>query len=566
MEKNDLLTLVCERLGTNGEGVSRCGDVTVFTPRFYLGEKALVRILSVKGRVAYGRIEELHTPAEERVRPVCRVFGKCGGCQLQHIRYRNQLDFKTELVKNTLKKIGGIETAVSPCVASGREFGYRNKLILPLGNRDGRLVAGFYAERTHRIVETDDCPIHPEWAGKVIAAIKRFADTCGLEGYDEATGKGALRHLVVRELNGRFLVVLVAAEREIKGIDFLLFLLDGIFSDYGFFLNFNDKRTNVIFGEEFRLLKGSPVYECREAGIVFEAGAETFVQINGDVRAKLYERAVALADAEDVVVDCYAGGGLLTAMFAKKCRRAYGIEVVAEASECADRLKKANGLSGKMTNIVGRVEDELQGVLKKEKNAVLVLDPPRAGIARSVLNAILQSGAEKVILISCNPATLARDLGLLTGTLQENAEGALISAVKSDGTYELVSVQPFDMFPQTKHVETLVVLSKKIPDSHINIDVEFGESEGQFSLKKIKERAESRKPKEKVTYKKMQDYIEQTYGFKVHTAYIAEVKRDLGLPMYDAPNAVEELKHPRPHPTPKMVEAIKETLKHFEII
>ena len=255
--------------------------------------------------------------------------------------------------------------------------------------------------------------------------------------------------------------MLVAAEREIKGIDFLLFLLDGIFSDYGFFLNFNDKRTNVIFGEEFRLLKGSPVYECREAGIVFEAGAETFVQINGDVRAKLYERAVALADAEDVVVDCYAGGGLLTAMFAKKCRRAYGIEVVAEASECADRLKKANGLSGKMTNIVGRVEDELQGVLKKEKNAVLVLDPPRAGIARSVLNAILQSGAEKVILISCNPATLARDLGLLTGTLQENAEGALISAVKSDGTYELVSVQPFDMFPQTKHVETLVLLKKK---------------------------------------------------------------------------------------------------------
>ena len=170
-----------------------------------------------------------------------------------------------------------------------------------------------------------------------------------------------------------------------------------------------------------------------------------------------------------------------------------------------------------------------------------------------------------MILISCNPATLARDLGLLTGTLQENAEGALISAVKSDGTYELVSVQPFDMFPQTKHVETLVVLSKKIPDSHINIDVEFGESEGQFSLKKIKERAESRKPKEKVTYKKMQDYIEQTYGFKVHTAYIAEVKRDLGLPMYDAPNAVEELKHPRPHPTPKMVEAIKNTLKHFDI-
>lgn len=460
MEKNDLVTLVCERLGTNGEGVAKCGEITVFTPRFLAGEKALVRILSVKGRTAYGKIEELYTPAEERVRPACRVFGKCGGCQLQHLRYRNQTAFKTELVKNTLKKLGGIDAPVSPCLASGKEYGYRNKLILPLGDRNGTLAAGFYAERTHRIVETDECPIHPDWAGKVIAAVKRFADTCGLEGYNEETGKGTLRHLVVRELNGRFLVVLVTAEREIKGIDFFISLLDGIFRDYGLFLNFNDRRTNVIFGKEFRLLKGSPVYECREAGIVFEAGAETFVQVNGDVRAKLYECAVALVGEEDTVIDCYAGGGLLTAMFAKKCKRAYGIEVVAEASACADRLKEKNALSGKMVNIAGRVEDELSGVLEKEKDAVLVLDPPRAGIARSVLNAVLASGAKKVILISCNPATLARDLGLLTGTLRENAEGALVPA-SADGAYEIQSVQPFDMFPQTKHVETLVLLRRK---------------------------------------------------------------------------------------------------------
>ena len=175
-------------------------------------------------------------------------------------------------------------------------------------------------------------------------------------------------------------------------------------------------------------------------------------------------------------------------------------------------------------------------------------------------------------MISCNPATLARDLGILTGTLREK-NGALVKVAPDsanedgdDGYFKIESVEPFDMFPQTKHVETLVVLSKKIPDSHINIDVEFGEGEGQFSLKKIKERADERKPKEKVTYKMIQEYIEQTYGFKVHTAYIAEVKRDVGLPMYDAPNAVEELKRPRAHPTPRMVEAIKETLKHFEII
>ena len=187
---------------------------------------------------------------------------------------------------------------------------------------------------------------------------------------------------------------------------------------------------------------------------------------------------------------------------------------------------------------------------KGVKKINAVLDPPKSGCDEKVLREISSiQDIDKIIYVSCNPSTLARDAKILMS-----------------GGYEVKKVRPFDMFPQTMSVETLVVLSKKIPDSHINIDVEFGESEGQFSLKKIKERAEERKPKEKVTYKMIQEYIEQTYGFKVHTAYIAEVKRDLGLPMYYAPNAVEELKHPRQHPTPKMVEAIKETLKHFEIV
>ena len=184
---------------------------------------------------------------------------------------------------------------------------------------------------------------------------------------------------------------------------------------------------------------------------------------------------------------------------------------------------------------------------------------------RSVVKAIASSNADKVVLVSCNPATLARDLGLLLGTLTE-VDGTLVKTDKAVSDYEIKSITPFDMFPQTKWCETLVVLSHKKPDGHINIKVEFGEEEGQVSLKEVVKRAEERKPKDKVTYKMIQKYIEENYGFKVHTAYIAEVKRDLGLPMYDAPNAVEELKRPRAHPTLKMVEAIKETLKHFEMI
>ncbi len=290
------------------------------------------------------------------------------------------------------------------------------------------------------------------------------------------------------------------------------------------------------------------------------------MQVNASVRGKLYERVVSLVNAGETVIDCYAGGGLLTAMLAKKCGRAYGIEIVPEASACSERVREKNGLQEKMFNLCGKVEEELAGVLQKEPDAVLVLDPPRAGVERSVLREILKQGVRKVIMVSCDPATLARDVGILTGGLKETETGGLEKSDSADGAYSLALVEPFDMFPQTRHVETLVVLSKKIPDSHINIDVEFGENEGQFSLKKIKERVEERKPKDKVTYKKIQNYIEENYGFKVHTAYIAEVKRDLGLPMYDAPNAVEELKRPRAHPTPRMVEAIKETLKHFEII
>ena len=564
MEKNDSLVVTCGALGTQGEGIARADGVTLFVPRFLPGERARVKVLKVKGSVGYAKIEELLTPAEERVRPKCAVFGKCGGCQLQHIKYRAQLKFKTQLVRDTLRKIAGIDADVAACERSEKEYGYRNKLQLPVGCKDGQTVVGFFAERTHRIVPTDACPLHPDWAGKLIDALKNFMEKCGLDGYDEEAGEGQIRHIVVRELRGKFLVTLVVTVPELKGIDYFLYRLDQIFHEYSFYLNFNDKKTNVIFGDEFKLLKGKGVYDCTDAGIVYEAGPRTFVQVNENVRTKLYERALSHVDEDAVVADCYAGGGLLTAKFAKKCKKAYGIEIVPEASACADDLRVRNGLEDKMVNLCGKVEELLAGVLDREPSATVVLDPPRAGCAREVLRLLLERKVPKIIMISCDPATLARDVGLLTGSLTEQ-DGALVKSDPAHGVYKLRSVEPFDMFPQTKHVETLVLLSKN-SDSHINVTVEFGEGEGQISLKEVEKRAEARKPKEKVTYKMIQQYIEENYGFKVHTAYIAEVKRSLGLPMYDAPNAVEELKRPRAHPTEQMVVAIKETLAHFDFI
>ena len=459
MQKNDLVSVICQRLGTNGEGVASVEGMTLFVPNLLVGERALVKVLAVKNQVAYGKVEELYTPAEHRVRPACAVFQKCGGCQLQHLKYRCQLTFKTELVKNTLKKIGGITAEPLPCIKSDKEYGYRNKLILPIGQKDGHTLVGFYAERTHRIVETEACPI-TTWSDKVIAAVKNFSQKCGLDGYDEESGEGQLRHIAVRQLGKRFIVVLVVTG-PIKGVDYFVSLLDGIFKEYSFFLNFNDQKGNAVFGKEYQLVKGQLTYTCEESGIFYEAGAKTFVQVNENVRKKLYEGALALVGEDESVIDCYSGGGLLTAMFATKCQKAYGIELVEEAVECAQRLKVINGLEDKMCNITGRVEDELPALLQKEKNATVVLDPPRAGVDKSVLAALIENDIKKIIMISCNPATLARDLGILTGTLVWDETGNLIKALSPNGKYEIVSVQPFDMFPQTKHVETLVMLNRK---------------------------------------------------------------------------------------------------------
>ena len=464
MEKNEKLVVTCSALGTQGEGVVRHEGTTLFVPYLLPGERAEVKVLKVKGNVAYAKIEEILTPAEERVRPRCAVFAQCGGCQLQHLKYRAQLRFKTTLVKDSLRKIGGIDVPVAPCERSEKEYAYRNKLQLPIGRRGEENVIGFYAERSHRIVPTDACPIHPDWSEKLIAALARFMEKCGLDGYDEETGEGQLRHIVVRELRGKYIVTLVATVREIRGIDYFLFLLDEIFPAYSFYLNFNDKKTNVVFGEEFTLIKGKGFYECTEGGISYEAGPQTFVQVNENVRGKLYDRALAFAEKSDTVIDCYAGGGLLTAKSAKKCKKAYGIEIVPEAHDCAEAVRERNGLADNMENLCGKVEELLGGVLEREKDAVIVLDPPRAGVARSVLRLLLQAQVKKIVMISCDPATLARDLGILTGALIETETGELVKAsalgVQPDGKYAIQTVEPFDMFPQTKHVETLVCLSK----------------------------------------------------------------------------------------------------------
>ena len=473
IEKNDFIIAVTDAIGTNGEGIIKHEGITFFVPACLPGEKVRFKVLKVKGNIGYGKVEEVLTPAEERAREKCPVYSRCGGCCLQHLEYNAQLEHKSNVVKDTLRKIGGLDVAVPVAIKSDLPYGYRNKLQLPVGvDKEGNNVIGFYAEHSHRIVPVNACAIHPAWAEKLIAIIKRYMSECVVKGYDEENKSGALRHIVAREIGGKYIITLVSAKRNLPSIPYLIDLLSESFPVFSLYLNFNDADTNVILGKEFQLVHGIGFFEAEEQGIRYEAGPVTFLQVNENVRTKLYKDALKTVceDGSEVVIDAYSGGGLLTAMIARKCKRVYGIELEEEASRCADSLKAKNGLEN-MTNICGYVEEKLPSVLEKEKQEKLrlILDPPRAGIARSVLKALLESGIPKLTIISCNPATLARDLGVLSGRLIEK-DGELVknpayaelgAGETLAGYYAIEKIQPYDMFPQTKHVETLVCLTRK---------------------------------------------------------------------------------------------------------
>ena len=449
--------------GTEGEGILNVEGTTAFVPFCLKGEQIAFKALKVKGNIAYGKIEEILLPSGMRTESPCPVFEKCGGCDLQHMEYSEQLEFKKGLVESALKKLGGIYAAVNGVIPCEKQFRYRNKLSLPIGvDVQGNTVLGFYARHSHRIVSADDCLIQSEWVKSIIAAVEKYARVCGLKGYDELSRKGELRHIVVREVKGKFIIALVATRR--INAEFLIKELEKSLKEFSFLLNINSSPTNVIFSNEWHICRGDGFFGAEDCGIKYKAGAETFLQVNDGVREKLYSAVLEeVAKENSVAIDLYSGGGMLTAMLARACGRAYGVEIVKEASRCADELRDINGLQGRMFNICGPVEEKLDEVFEATEGCgrIIVCDPPRKGMERSVVRKIAQSGADKIILISCNPATLARDLGLLCGTLAENEGGALVKVAPQDSPYEILSITPFDMFPQTKHVETLVLLQRK---------------------------------------------------------------------------------------------------------
>ena len=572
MQKNEIVKVKIEDIGVGGEGIGKVDGYTLFIKDAIIGDVVEAKVMKAKKNYGYARLMNVLTPSKDRVEePVCPMARKCGGCQIQEMKYPAQLAFKEAKVRGNLERIGEVPTELldqimHPAVGMDGEgmqpFRYRNKAQFPIGtDKDGRVIAGFYAGRTHSIIENTDCALGVEVNEEILNCILDFMEEFKIPAYDEVKHKGLVRHVLLRYgfKTDEIMVCLVINGKTIPHCHDLVGRLRQIPGMTSITLSTNTAKTNVIMGDTIRLLWGQEFITDYIGEIKYQISPLSFYQVNPVQTEKLYGLALDYAGltGNEAVWDLYCGIGTISLFLAKKAKQVYGVEIVLQAIDDAKNNAKINDITN-AEFYVGKAEEVLPEYYKEYEKThngetahadVIVVDPPRKGCEESLLQTIVDMQPEKVVYVSCDSATLARDVKFL------RAKG-----------YELKDVTPVDQFPHTVHVETVVLLSHKKADSYIHIDVEFGEGEGKIPVDSIAKRAEAYKPKEKVTYKMIKEYIEAKYGFKVHTAYIAEVKRNLGLPMYDAPNAVEELKQPRKHPTPEKVEAIKDALRYFAVI
>ena len=555
-KKNDLVTLEITDLGSSGEGIGKVDGFTLFVKDALIGDVIQAKIIKLKKNYGYGRLMEIVTPSPARVEARCLKARACGGCQIQPLDYEKQLEYKENKVGGLLERVGKIRDYVmEPIIGMEEPWHYRNKAQFPVGkDKDGKIITGFYAGRTHSIVPLDKCFIQHPLNEQIMSIVQRWMEEFNISSYDEVSHKGLVRHIFTRigKYTEEVMVCLVINGKKIPKEAELIERLKQIPGIKSICLNVNRENTNVILGKDIQCLWGQPYITDKIGEISYRISPLSFFQVNPIQTQKLYATALEYAGltGKETVWDLYCGIGTISLFLAQAAKKVYGVEIVPEAIRDAQENARLNHIEN-AEFFVGKAEEVLPE--QYEKNGVyadvIVVDPPRKGCDEKLLACMVQMAPETIVYVSCDPATLARDLNYL-----------------SNHGYKVKKVRCTDMFPHSVHVETVVLLSHKKPDGHINVKVEFGEGEGKVPLDNIAKRAESYKPKERVTYKMIKEYIEAKYGFKVHTAYIAEVKRNLGLPMYDAPNAVEELKQPRKHPTAEKVEAIKDALKHFEII
>ncbi|MBC2321305.1 23S rRNA (uracil(1939)-C(5))-methyltransferase RlmD [Listeria booriae] len=449
VNKNDCLDVVFEDLTHDGNAVAKIDGYPIFVPQGLPDEIAQIKVLKTNKNYGFGKIIELTKESADRVTPPCLVYSQCGGCQLQHLSYDGQLRMKQKQVAQVMKRIGKQDVEVLPTLGMENPWNYRNKAQVPVGFVNGRLVAGFYQQRSHQIIDMNTCLIQQEENNEVIQTARAIFAKYYVEPYDETTRKGVLRHLMTRfaTTTGELMLVIVTTKLNFPNkAEILAELQQSIPELTSLVQNVNTANTNVIFGEQTVVLAGREYIMDTIHGISFAISARSFYQVNPEQTEILYAEALKLAGltGEETVIDAYCGIGSISLCLAKEAKHVYGVEIVPQAIEDA----RANAKLNKMDNVtfaVGKAEEVIPDWFKQGIKAdVLVVDPPRKGCDDALLQTILKMKPKRVVYVSCNPATLARDMLVLT-----------------EGGYEAKMVQPVDMFPQTTHVECVTVLERK---------------------------------------------------------------------------------------------------------
>ncbi|MBQ8451296.1 MAG: 23S rRNA (uracil(1939)-C(5))-methyltransferase RlmD [Clostridia bacterium] len=441
LKKNDEIEVLIERLGMNGEGIATYDGVVVFVLFALPGERVIAHIIKDMKTYFIAKVVKLLNESNLRTVPPCPYFFKCGGCDTQHLCYEEELNFKQNLVRETIKKYAGIETNVEKTIPSNKQFRYRNKFALPVREIDGEIEIGLFRKNSHDIIPISDCLLQSEKIAKIIKIFKEFMRKSKVTAFNDETKCGIIKHVVGREYGDSIILTVVVTDKKFNNFEFLISELKKEFKFFGLYKNVNTLNNNVIFGSEDEHVFGIKELEIEEFGIRYFVNNRSFMQVNDFIKSKIYEVVLNETKNAKMVVDAYSGAGLLSSIIAKNGATVYGVEIVKEATQNAENLKKINNLNN-LNNINGdcaKIIPELSNKFNDE--FFVVVDPPRKGLDEKVVKAFIESKPKTIIYISCNPATLARDLKVLIEK------------------YDVEFIKTFDMFPQTSNVETLVKLN-----------------------------------------------------------------------------------------------------------
>lgn len=537
--KNDILPLTIESIGLNGEGIAHLEGQVVFVSGGLPGEVCDTLILKVGRSAIWGKAAEVRTPSPHRLPSDCPQYPRCGGCQFRHMTYAAELEAKRRRVEDAIRRVGGLDLPVPVILGAKNTQRYRNKVQLPVAaGKEGPKI-GFFRARSHDVVDVDDCLLQPETASALARALRRWMAAYAVPAYDERAHAGLVRHLFVRFSRTQALCCLVVngdrLPRERELVDALRAAAPEL---AGVVLSVNKERTNVVLGKKLRTLWGRDYLEDTLCGLTFRVSVPSFYQVNRDQCEVLYGKAVELAEltGSETVVDLYCGIGTISLAMARHAGRVIGAEIVPSAVEDAKANAARNGI-GNAEFFCGDAADTAARLAAQGlRPDVICVDPPRKGLAPEVVEAIARMGPERVVYVSCDPATLARDLSRFAGL-----------------GYAAQNAVAVDMFPRTAHVETVVLLSKLNTKQHVEVELNLDELDLTA--------AES-----KATYDEIKAYVLEKHGLKVSSLYISQVKRKCGLDVGQNYNLSKKENAKVPQCPPEKEAAIMEALKHFQMI